>query len=236
MAWTERMRRLRMWILEEDLRLKERLMGSLALAWFLKGGRNDKCWKGHNGGRWNEYFIVINVNNLKSQGMTVETRTSCWDPTRDRERENGAEQSFNALSAPSTSAQITCLHLQLSIEEQSRLSNLKDSGRWRMAATGLVILEMENSFAHTPGGQAKSCCHSDSQLQAREQQRWRGSLHAEPVGGDKSRYCMWQQVVWRAGQCEIGSAQTAYERGSRHCFLLLLLVLPKPRWQSSCDE
>lgn len=85
MARIDRTRRLRMWISEEVLGLKERLMSSLALAWFLKGGRNDKCRKGHNGGRWNEYFIVINVNNLKSQGMTVET--SCWDLTRDWERE-----------------------------------------------------------------------------------------------------------------------------------------------------
>lgn len=121
---------------------------------------------------WNEYFIVINVNNLKSQGMTVETRTSCWDPTWVWERENKAEQSFNALNAPSTHAPITWMQPQLSIEEQSRVSNLK--GRWRKAATGLVILEMENAFAATPGGQAKSCCHSDSQLQARKQQRCGG--------------------------------------------------------------
>lgn len=113
--------------------------------------------------------------------MSAETRTSCWDPSRDW----GSEQSWaKLLYTECTQDQvlpITCLHQpQLSIGQQRKSKEVKGLGRWRQM-TGLVIFEMWNAFADTPGDQSVSCSHSD--FQARSGPR----MHTTTVGWDDGR-------------------------------------------------
>lgn len=113
--------------------------------------------------------------------MTAETRTSCWDPSRDW----GSEQSWaKLLYTECTQDQvlpITCLHQpQLSIGQQRKAKEVKGLGRWRQM-TGLVIFEMGNAFADTPGDQSVSCSHSDFQARSRPR------MQTTTVGWDDGR-------------------------------------------------
>lgn len=129
--------------------------------------------------------------------MTAETRTSCWDPSGDW----GSEQSWaKLLSTECTQDQvlpITCLHQpQLSIEQQRKARRAKGSGRWR-PMTGLVIFELGNAFADTPGDQSVSCSH----FQARSRPRMRTTA----VGWDELFDHSWPPPVGGRPH-EIGSA------------------------------